>query len=456
MSAGGINYDMVLPRRAVTLPSVETWGTNMNILKDPPKGIFTRRIDKVGDTQEITYDIDGAGDRICEMIQVYPRGVNPMVAVSYSNNGTNGGQVRDVPTRNGSVLASNCTAQASLPYKAFDNGAFRPPVRRQEDLLPLSRMPRVWTYTTANKAFPNYAQKMECHPEQKKSLLSEAEVLRSSIRPTATYSIGVDELHELKTEKYVVDDILIINANSGTRTLDNTQLDVQKPSKVINDITTIETFTNINGGGKAENHQINTDKYTKDAMNIAANSGMYLKNGNRQKDVLDTRQFIKSPLTGEVNTGIYLKKNTRNDLDTSRMIKTPLNVSATSGIAKSSQGGEYIHSQLSRTHNRPVASARTNTSGLTKNNQDNRVIVLEKEILKHPITINRRGLGCANRNRKTTVIPRRTLQKGSFIRDNYGKISNDRVNQVFNNNIKSERQLLHQKANNTFFQRYSS
>ena len=109
---------------------------------------------------------------------------------------------------------------------------------------------------------------------------------------------------------------------------------VQKPSKVINDITTIETFTNINGGGKAENHQINTDKYTKDAMNIAANSGMYLKNGNRQKDVLDTRQFIKSPLTGEVNTGIYLKKNTRNDLDTSRMIKTPLNVSATSGMAK--------------------------------------------------------------------------------------------------------------------------
>ena len=26
----------------VTLPSVDTWGTNMNILKDPPKSVFTR------------------------------------------------------------------------------------------------------------------------------------------------------------------------------------------------------------------------------------------------------------------------------------------------------------------------------------------------------------------------------------------------------------------------------
>jgi hypothetical protein len=29
------------------------WGTDMNILKDPPRGITTRRIDKVGQTQTI-------------------------------------------------------------------------------------------------------------------------------------------------------------------------------------------------------------------------------------------------------------------------------------------------------------------------------------------------------------------------------------------------------------------
>ena len=61
----------------VTLPSVESWGTNMNILRDPPKAVWTRRIDKVSQTQEITRLIgEDNGDRICEMIKVYPRGIN--------------------------------------------------------------------------------------------------------------------------------------------------------------------------------------------------------------------------------------------------------------------------------------------------------------------------------------------------------------------------------------------
>lgn len=79
----------------ITLPSVESWGTNMNIQRDPPKALWTRKIDKVSQTQEITRMIgEGSGDRICEMIKVYPRGINPHVAVSYSNYGTNGGQNR--------------------------------------------------------------------------------------------------------------------------------------------------------------------------------------------------------------------------------------------------------------------------------------------------------------------------------------------------------------------------
>jgi hypothetical protein len=33
MSAGGISYSGVLGNRKVTLPSVESWGTDMNILR---------------------------------------------------------------------------------------------------------------------------------------------------------------------------------------------------------------------------------------------------------------------------------------------------------------------------------------------------------------------------------------------------------------------------------------
>ena len=48
----------------VTLPSVESWGTNDEpIQRDPPKSLWTRKIDKVSETQEITRMIgEGSGD----------------------------------------------------------------------------------------------------------------------------------------------------------------------------------------------------------------------------------------------------------------------------------------------------------------------------------------------------------------------------------------------------------
>ena len=59
----------------------------MNILRDPPKSIMTRRIDKVGETSSITELIDGSGNRACEAISLYSRGINPFVSVDYGNAG---------------------------------------------------------------------------------------------------------------------------------------------------------------------------------------------------------------------------------------------------------------------------------------------------------------------------------------------------------------------------------
>ena len=164
MSAGGITYDGIYPKRISTLPSVETWGSNMNILKDPPKSIHTRKIDKVGDIQEIMNEQEDAGDRISEMIKVYPRGQNPFVDVQYSNNGTSGGQNRQIGTSGtvssgGSGFTGNTSTGVGasgiggvkLPHGVMTDGEFRPPVRSQFDELPLSRLPRAWTYATTNK-----------------------------------------------------------------------------------------------------------------------------------------------------------------------------------------------------------------------------------------------------------------------------------------------------------------
>lgn len=156
-----LSYSSVLPYEKASLPSVEMWNTNMNIVKDPPKGIFTRRIDKVGDTQQILMQQDDSGARVNEFINVYARNVNPMVGVSYNNYGnTNSGRKK----------------QASLPYKVQ---TVRPPILSQYDLQPLSRLPRDWFYAFTNPHFPNLVQNLQCN-EVKKSI--DMNNLRTKIR----------------------------------------------------------------------------------------------------------------------------------------------------------------------------------------------------------------------------------------------------------------------------------
>lgn len=144
-----LSYSAILPYEKATLPSVEMWNTNMNILRDPPKGIFTRRKDKVGDTQQILLQQDDAGSRVNEFINVYARNVNPMVGVSYNNVGN---------SQRGS--GGRATTQATLPYKI---DVVRPPILSPYDLQPLSRLPRVWSYAYTNPEFPGLVQNLQCN-----------------------------------------------------------------------------------------------------------------------------------------------------------------------------------------------------------------------------------------------------------------------------------------------------
>ena len=153
MSAGGLSYSGIVNYGKVTLPSIESWGTNMNILRDPPKSIHTRKIDKVGQTSSITEMIDQSGNRSCEVINVYARGVNPSVSVSYGNESNNGGQGT-------SGIQIGGPRNAKLPYTIMRDGAFRPPVLTQQDLLPLSRMPRNWTTAFSKPGFADFSKKL--------------------------------------------------------------------------------------------------------------------------------------------------------------------------------------------------------------------------------------------------------------------------------------------------------
>ena len=184
-----MNYQhSAIKGQALTLPSVEAGLGSIDILRDPPKSIHTRYKPKVSDTSKITEWIDASGDRVCEAIKPYARGVNPMVSVSYSNYGSNGGQVRDGSGRIGIGQAPIGTSagQSYLPYRIMRDGAFRPPIIPPEQLLPLSRLPRLPTSIHTNPGTEDFKKLTKCSADLK---ALRRDLLRVCAAPKAIFNI---------------------------------------------------------------------------------------------------------------------------------------------------------------------------------------------------------------------------------------------------------------------------
>jgi len=280
------SYSALNNRGKVTLPSVEGYG-DLNILKDPPKSIHTRRIDKVGDTSEITSMRDDSGDRSCEAISVYARGVNPSVSVSYSSEGNNGGN------RSSGIDGGGC--QTSQPYYSHTvarDGAFRPPAWRSEDLYPRSRLPRLFTEANTNKQDIDYARgRMQCG-EAKDYRQVKTETLRGEIRPTVRYKVNT-QIKEPFEIKYAIQPLIRTSANSGTRTLDVTSQFVQTPKHAIQG-DNMHVFAQTKA---SENRHVNTsvfhtDPFIQDSNVFSAESNpsrsMHVNNS-----VFHTDKFIQ-------------------------------------------------------------------------------------------------------------------------------------------------------------------
>jgi len=206
-----------------TLPSVDGFNGSLNILRDPPKSIFTKRIDKVGQNNDITNLIDDSGDRMNEGILVYSRGVNPMVAVSYDNNSNNAGSFTNKALGYGNTNSNqghiNGTFQAKLPYRVMDRGAFRPPIRSQRDLLPLSRQPRAWFQALSNPGFIDYNKKKYLPTKFRmiKDLLLKTE---TTITPNKSVKVEKPILENYKMQNAINEKHINIEGLSGKRSLD--------------------------------------------------------------------------------------------------------------------------------------------------------------------------------------------------------------------------------------------
>lgn len=365
MSAGGLSYSGLTNYGKTTLPSVDSWGTNMNILRDPPKSITTRRIDKVGETSSITTMIDESGNRACEAIQVYARGVNPFVSVSYSNEGNNGGQ------RSGGLVSGGQRA-AKLPYTIMRDGAFRPPVLLQEDLLPLSRMPRVWTTAFTQPGFTDFSKKMRTCGTAKNTREVKTLSLQGCVRPTATYKIE-KPLSEPFEVKYVIQPSIKVKATSGMRTMDLTQQHVSKPTKEIDD-TPLHARAHANYTDTRihkNNNSVDTTRYVQDtnAHSVVSNIST---NQNNKNDLtnMDTTRYVQDTNVHSVASNISSNKhNTPIDsiLDLSDLpVKDRILNSSVSSSVSGPEQTKYFHNDIELKRRLPEYNMTTNVADQTK------------------------------------------------------------------------------------------
>ena len=341
MSAGGLSYSGLTNYGVVSLPSVESWGTNMNIIRDPPKSITTRKIDKVGENSSITEMIDDSGNRVSEAIQVYPRGINPSVSVSYSNYGNNGGQGQ-AGHLTGLNTMSTSGRQATLPYTIMRDGAFRPPVRRQEDLLPLSRQPRVWFSAFAQPGFADFSRKMRTcgTAENTKEVITNT--IKAEIRPTAVYKLE-RPLEAPRDVKHKIQTAMHLPVHSGMRTRDITQQNVLIPTKEI------------------EDHPLHAH---------AQSQKSDLRHSPATQNTMDTRRYTQDAMAHKVQTNV--SSNERNTsslediLDLSDMpIKDIRTTSHTPILTRQGDAVNYIHGDVQLSRTLPEYSAHTTKSNPT-------------------------------------------------------------------------------------------
>ncbi len=137
-----ISFSSITDSPKLNLDDVSDWYITNTIIKDPPKGITTRRIIKVGEDNDLLNAEDDSTDRNDAILQ-FARNVNPMVSVQYNNTGLGFGR------------SSN---EAFLPYRIIKDGAFRPPIVDLRDLMPLSRQPRNTTSINTSAEFIDFSK----------------------------------------------------------------------------------------------------------------------------------------------------------------------------------------------------------------------------------------------------------------------------------------------------------
>jgi len=381
-----LSYSAITNSGKVTLPSVGSWGTNMNIMKDPPRSVMMRRIDKVGDTNEITKMIDNS-DRSAEAILRFARGVNPSVSVNYSNFG---GSQQNFGNK-----------QAFLRYTINKDGDFHPPVQAPQDLLPLSRLPRNTTFAVSNPGMPHNAKELGNSRNVNASGNVHKQIVSSNVKATKTYMLQKPFQEPFVHSNSSVQNIANKKVNPNISSMNrHTELFVQDPSKGIN-----ENYMTVSAQPNPQEvkhrtlneENFNSDKYIQDtnAHSVYSNIGSYVDNGVFLDEDMMGLNDLKTKDINSINHTTTLSgiEKTNHIYENFELLDRNLpEYEVHSNLMGDSKKVSFIHDDFELERNLPEHQTRTNTNGSRKDvNFIHKDLELERNLPEHQKRTNTNG-----------------------------------------------------------------
>lgn len=355
-----LSFSSLRSHPKVTLPSVDNgWLINSSIVKDPPKSIHTRRIDKVGSTQMYTDMIEDNGSRICGEIMKFPRGVNPAAEYTEPIPNTNSGNGHGYGYNAGatSTIRDNSgnppTLRSDPGYKfrsqygrgsggylarriMMYGGAFRPPILTQEQLLPLSRQPRVRTSCVTHPEKIDYSVSSGCSNIDISRNIKEY-VIQPNCEGTVKRVIENSGQENQDIKNFIQDKLLTENVNAGIRPMD-IRLQENFKCKAVTDIkpTTAYAYT-----PKC------TEKFTRDTMLYAFQKPTpYINEHLLHSNVIPNVKFNESNKIYPLNQS---NSFVRDDLICSNVMPNPT-YNENDNIYPMSDINPFVHDELLNTN----------------------------------------------------------------------------------------------------------
>jgi hypothetical protein len=346
--------------KSYTMPSWE----RSHIFRDPPKAIHTRKKERV-DFSDVAWMVRNDDSRINEGVNYLARGTNPMVDVSYNNSG------------GGSRTNHLKNIQASNPYKVMREGAFRPPLFTQKDLLPWSRQRRNETAVASNPGIrdgfvaPNFMETVDRTPIH--SAIDGESINYITVNPTATYRIQLPQ--EVFSRDAIIPEPLRYSASSQFRGSVNDDVNRQLASESIpHEITDNELLHSLNVTvnnplGETPRYEIDPNGYLKDNIilkNISPNFSIVLYDpGTRMS--MEVQANLKEKLNIAVQSAL------NRPIDLTRADGTQIKLKDYRWqIVNSTLGRDNLVLQLQNVpeiqldRNIPIYAMGSNTSGYTK------------------------------------------------------------------------------------------